>query len=152
MTWRGSIETQGSADSRVGIAGARWQVAAGGDRMWPICRVQCGGTGCGSGFGGARRESSVTVNTPAAAPASCMKSLSACGQNSGRLLSVSQKSRNEKCYLREVTVNRDFRRPADHSTMVPLHVPPIANRINEIKPGFRFVGNPDRQFGATLQC
>ena len=32
----------------------------------------------------------VTVNTPA--PTSCMKSLSGCGQNSGRLLSVAQKS------------------------------------------------------------
>ena len=47
----------------------------------------------------------VTVDTPA--PASCMESLPCCGQMSGRVLSVSQKSRNEKCYLREFTINRD---------------------------------------------
>ena len=47
----------------------------------------------------------VTVDTPA--PASCMESLPGCGQISGRVLSVSQKSRNEKCYLREFTINRD---------------------------------------------
>ena len=37
-----------------------------------------------------RSQGVVTVDTPA--PASCMKSLSGGGQNSGRLLSVSQKS------------------------------------------------------------
>jgi hypothetical protein len=49
----------------------------------------------------------VTVNTPA--PASCMKSLSATRAVVKTLdafcLSLSQKSRNEKCYLSEVTVN-----------------------------------------------
>ena len=49
---------------------------------------------------GTRESSDVTVDTPA--PASCMESLPGCGQNSGRVLSVSQKSRNEKCYLREL--------------------------------------------------
>jgi hypothetical protein len=59
--------------------------------------VQCGGA-----VGAVRWRSPgvVTVNTPA--PACCMKSLSGCRQNFGRLLSVSQKSRNEKCYLREL--------------------------------------------------
>ena len=41
---------------------------------------------------------------PRSSSASCMKSLSGCGQKSGRLLSGSQKSRNKKCHLREVTV------------------------------------------------
>ena len=44
MTWRGSIQTQGSADSRVGIAGGRSQqggIACGH-------HVQCGGAGRGS--------------------------------------------------------------------------------------------------------
>jgi hypothetical protein len=56
----------------------RWQVAAGGDRMWPTCSMRW----CWSRFGGAHRESSPS-DTPA--PASCMKSLSGCGQMRAQL-------------------------------------------------------------------
>jgi hypothetical protein len=61
-----------------------------------------GGAGRGSMALTGSRQTSPSIPP---APASCMKSLSGCGQTFGRLLSVSQKSRNEKCYLREVTVN-----------------------------------------------
>ena len=53
-------------------------------------------------LGAVRWRSPGVVTGDATAPASCMESLPGCGQNSGRVLSVSQKSRNEKCYLREL--------------------------------------------------
>jgi hypothetical protein len=99
----------------------RWQVAAGGGRMWPTCAINA------VVLGAVRWRSPGVVNVDTPAPASCMESLPGCDQNSGRLLSVSQKSRNEKYYLRELLVNRDYprtsstnklatRRPADPST------------------------------------
>jgi hypothetical protein len=101
----------------------RWRVAAGGDRMWPICAMRCV-------LGAVRWRSPgfVTVDTPA--PASCMESLPGCGQNSGRLLSASQKreipKRKTKCYLREFYCKAKpglrTRRPADPSSTVYMNV------------------------------
>ena len=87
------------ADSRVGIAACRWQVAAGAGgslRMWPKY-VQCGGAGRGSvALTGSRHRQYPRSSFLHEVALRLWSKLWTPFD-----LSVSQKSRNEKCYLRD---------------------------------------------------